>query len=241
MPTWLRRRLEHLRRVLWAPLTGFLGGAYAALGLATWIRDEFFPAHRDDILLKWLPSWSYETWIITGLIVLVLVILNGSYRAVHGEYDLLGNIQQVAIGNNPLGVGVILVVRIRNVGAPTIINDWSLEIETTNGRRIQGAILLDWPELTLGTDTNPRAMVFTKDKDLMERTIHTPISTGSQLFGVAAFVVQGVEKKIIQQEGTKILLRYKDVRENEHSATHVVRGEDTGAVAYLPGIGRTAQ
>jgi hypothetical protein len=236
LPRWARKRLEHGKRILWRPLLKTLGGIYAVLAFMTW----FLPAPIHDwVPFAWLRSLPVTTWVIAALGLLLIVSVEGSYRIVQGEYDLVSDIRQIVVGLAGGTVGVTMVAGVRNLGAPTILHGWSLKIVLPSHRVIEGSQLVGWKQLTLGTAGKPEAQVFTKAHDLMEQTIHTPIPTGGQVSGVASFLVQGVDKALITQRGTNVRLTFLDVRGNEHTAEHLMTGQPGDAMAYIPGIGST--
>src|SRR5258708_7134297 len=154
------------------------------------------------------------------------------------EYDLGCDIEQVITGIVGGAVGATVVAGIRNMGAQTTLGDWSLEIVLPHRQVIRTKDqIMGWQQLTLGTPGNPQAQVFTRASDLMEQTIHTPIPAGGRVHGVAAFVVSGVDMALIVQRGTKVRLKYRDVREAEHSGEYLMTGRNMGPLAYFPGIG----
>jgi hypothetical protein len=78
-----RTRLDHWRSILWGPLLKILGVAYTILGLASFIRGEFLPT-RGGPLIGFIPTWPFTTWLMIGLGLVLVVVLEGSYRVVSG-------------------------------------------------------------------------------------------------------------------------------------------------------------
>jgi hypothetical protein len=178
--------------------------------------------------------WS--TWIILALVFLLVVILEGSYRIL-GKGDLVGTIQQITVGvEGDGGVGIIVVASIRNLGVPTILDRWTLEIELPGGKLIRALHGVGWEKLDLAF-LSGQSQVFTKEHDLMEQTLRQPLQTNAQVFGVARFKVEGMDKSIINQAGTRILLKYQDARGNEYVAQYTMLGRSDGPLPYIPGIG----
>jgi hypothetical protein len=198
---------------------------------------------RDWEPLAWLASVPTTTWAIVGLSLLFLAGLEGSYRLVAGEYDLAAEITHVMTGDQggqTGAIGVILFVTIRNMGAPTTLDTWQLDVTLPNGRRIAGVIGFGWPDLHLDTGTPQAAgktMRLTREHDLMEQTLKNPIPTGSRVVGATPFLVRGVAKELVMQAGTKIRLRFRDIRGNDYVAEQRMTGSRSGAVPYVPGMG----
>ncbi len=240
----LTRRYAHGRAVLWRPLVAFLGVPWAVLGVLTWIRSELLPLpYRDWFMLRWLPSWSLSTWVIIALALLLLVLFEGSYRVRRGGQDLVGDIRRLVVGEaaDGNGVGVSVVAQIRNLGPPTTLDGWSLQVVTPSGRTLIGAYVAGWNEVRIhGPGSQPE--VYTREHDLMEQTIRQPLPNGSQVFGVAQFIIRGVSKEVASQLGTKVRLKFEDIRGNEYSMEMMMRAENIGrAPSYIPGIGPTSE
>lgn len=77
---WLKGRLAHWRAIAWGPVLAVLGGLYALLGLLSFVKGEFLQGFADRPLVKLLPSWSVETWVIVGLAIAAAATLEGSFR-----------------------------------------------------------------------------------------------------------------------------------------------------------------
>lgn len=52
---------------------------WALVQLLTFIRDEFFPKYSHP-LVSILPQWSWQTWVITWLAILLAIVLEGAYK-----------------------------------------------------------------------------------------------------------------------------------------------------------------
>ncbi len=87
MPEREVKRAAVWREVLWSPLVGVVGAVFAVLSGWAFLRDEFLPEryHAKWPVLLLLPHWSWRTWAICGLAVLILFVLEGCYRLVRAD------------------------------------------------------------------------------------------------------------------------------------------------------------
>ena len=86
MGGWLNKRIEFHRksfRVLWIPVM-FLWGLFSN---AATLRDNFLPLEWQQKLatLKLLPKWQWYVWVIGTLIIVIIALVEGSYRAAQSE------------------------------------------------------------------------------------------------------------------------------------------------------------
>lgn len=76
-------RLKHVYLVVVRPVwTWLIAGLLTMMSLAAFLRDEFLTGEQKESwkLLNVLPHWSWELWAIIFLAILILVVLEGSYR-----------------------------------------------------------------------------------------------------------------------------------------------------------------
>ena len=84
MANGFTRRIRHLWITLLHPIwTWLLLGLLGFISLLAWIRDEFLSSALQDELkiIKLLPSWPAITWLLAFSVALLLVLFEGSYRA----------------------------------------------------------------------------------------------------------------------------------------------------------------
>jgi hypothetical protein len=75
------------RRVLWRPFAAVLLGSYSVLAFLNWLKSEFLPAWLQAklqliSLIAILADVPWHWWVIGFLLLLLGVILEGSYQAV---------------------------------------------------------------------------------------------------------------------------------------------------------------
>lgn len=65
---------------------------FAMLGAFQTIRDELPPSWQEKLhLLNILPNWSWQTWVIIPLVIVVFIVLESAYR------ELLHNQEQILL------------------------------------------------------------------------------------------------------------------------------------------------
>jgi hypothetical protein len=113
-------------------VVSFLG----LLGTIAFVRDEFLPPALESKfkLLAILPKWSWYWWVIIALIVMTVVIIEGSFQIVREVVDKLE-----AVGlERPLAFVTIGLDRVRQVVPGTFsIERISREFENAGGRQLR--------------------------------------------------------------------------------------------------------
>jgi hypothetical protein len=115
LPVWIVARLKVWRLVVWRPWVGVVTAVYTLSGVADFVRDKLLPAPWHKAWDKYyvLPNLSWQTWVIVGLMLSVLFVLEGSYQVVSKSQPddhrakliaLLGDL--LAIGQRYVGQNV---------------------------------------------------------------------------------------------------------------------------------------
>jgi hypothetical protein len=76
-------RFQHLYSALIRPAWAWvIVGGFAVISALTWARDEFLSLEQQEAwkIPQLLPHWSIETWTIVGLIVVLILLFEGSFR-----------------------------------------------------------------------------------------------------------------------------------------------------------------
>jgi hypothetical protein len=77
------------------PLLAVLSAALAVLGIGQFIRDELLdPKYQEYKVVSLLPSWSGRTWIIIAMVFVVIVMLEGSYRALSRRDEKFNRLEE---------------------------------------------------------------------------------------------------------------------------------------------------
>jgi hypothetical protein len=180
-------------------------------------------------------------WVIVPVFVLVIALfatfLSQATTSKASQPILKGQIDVVFIGRRSdvnLTVAITLIASIRNLGSPTIVENWSLTISLPSGQHFT-ASLHEIPEkLQLHREGAPPAFVYRSDA-LYEKTISTPLSTGGMQRGVLVFMIDKVRQETVMNPGTKLTLGYQDVTGKNYSLVQPLSGIERN-VPYFPGI-----
>jgi hypothetical protein len=72
---------EFVKELLSSRLTRWVLAAYAIVGFATTIADQFSPDKSARLKAVYLlPKWHWRTWVILGLVTVVLVLLDSAHK-----------------------------------------------------------------------------------------------------------------------------------------------------------------
>jgi len=87
MGNWLGRRLSFWKQALWRPVVWVTSGVFGILWILEFFRDEFFsPAIQERFrLLNLVAHWQWRTWLLAFLGVLLVSLLEGSYRVIESS------------------------------------------------------------------------------------------------------------------------------------------------------------
>jgi hypothetical protein len=61
--------------------------ALTILSVATLIRDEGPPSWAKYKILRYLPDWNWQTWLVLVVIVLFVAVFEGAYRLYQQEQE----------------------------------------------------------------------------------------------------------------------------------------------------------
>ena len=131
------------------------------------------------------------------------------------------------------GTAAVMVATVRNLGPPSIADDWSLSINLPGRTDTLNPGLMDFNfkhpgPIYVGGDIIPF------DKLLYRETL-TPIATGDKKQGIIAFFVYGMTMKELTQKGTELTLTCHNIAGTAITATAVVTGNNEGH-RHFPGL-----
>lgn len=215
---WVIAVLEHWH--------GYVSGTVLAFGL------ELIKKFRE-----WEPSKRvFAAIVAVGLILSMFATWHEEYEKTHPglklSLDEWGFADSVGDNNgksliNSYGTPSIIIATVRNLGAQSIADDWSLHISLPGKTEVIEARLMDFdlpnqPPIHIEGDTIPLSKI------LYKQTM-TPIVTGDKKRGLLGFFVEGIAKKELAQKGTKITLTCHDVAGNKiTSPTVELTGNNEG-------------
>lgn len=134
---------------------------------------------------------------------------------------------------NTKGVPAIVSATLRNLGPPTIADDWELSIKLPGQKEVLKPRLMDFnlpnqPPINIHGETVPL------NKLLYKETM-APIATGDKREGILAFFVDDKTLADVEQVGTQITLSCRDIAGNLIKSDLVWNGTG-GQFQHSPGL-----
>lgn len=110
---------------MWRPGVAVVYGVYTVLAIGQFFRDEIFSADQQKWrLLRFLPTWPLWGWMLLGLVILLIVILEGSYRVVASRDDRIRELKAQASDRASL--------TIEYVPEPPMLTPWVYSVRIGN-------------------------------------------------------------------------------------------------------------
>jgi hypothetical protein len=83
MDNWFSHRIIFWKQALWRPVVWVTSGLFALYWVLEFFRDEFLSSDQQEQyrLLHFIPYWQWRTWLLTLAVILLVSLLEGSYRA----------------------------------------------------------------------------------------------------------------------------------------------------------------
>ncbi len=148
--------------------------------------------------------------------------------------EIRANISQITLHpdfEDKNSTGIFLVVSIRNVGDPTSLADWKLEVKFTDGTISEGLLMVIPSTVTLQGDIGIQKYY---GRDALYNLTLAPIAKGVLLRGVLWFNIPNIKPEAFLL-GTQFKLKFKDVLEREYFATMTISSK-AGELLYYPGL-----
>lgn len=131
----------------------------------------------------------------------------------------------------PSSTLLTLVVSVKNVGDPSVLEDCSSTVTFADGSQIIGRRLVVPEPLTL--EGHEGKQVFLPGSALYDR-MATPLAKGGKTMGISMFTLPNISSESLR-EGTKVHLSCKDVIGNTIEAVHSL-GPQRGSPQFFPGL-----
>ena len=131
---------------------------------------------------------------------------------------------------------IIMTVAINNLGAPTSLHGWDLQVTLPDGTTA-AADLVSLPAvpLKLGNDYWLHGA-----DDVVEKTAQNPIPQGGTSVGLAAFTVD-VPLSAVARNQTELALSFRDVANHQWKAARTLTGKSSEAPVHMPGLMKPEQ
>ena len=126
------------------------------------------------------------------------------------------------VPGQPDNLAISLVVLVENVGADSVAQGWSLEV---NSPTVQGTKQLE-PVRVNGVVELPgtKTTVDLAKEDLALKTADAPIAKSKQVEGVLTFVLPQASERTLNGSSTSLILHFKDGAGNSYQTAKAVIG-----------------
>lgn len=150
--------------------------------------------------------------------------------------QLSGSIDRMGLGESAqFGAGAFLILSIRNNGAPSIVETWSVTVKTHQRGMLRGQLLATPGTFTLGQ--GPGAWQLNQADLIYEKTL-TPIPQGGRVTGWLGAAFGDVPRGELWCPGVVWTVSFADSTGAKHQASWAVSGnEPSNFTSYYPGAG----
>ncbi len=135
---------------------------------------------------------------------------------------------------------VTIMLRLENLGAPSITQGWKLEVTLADGSVHQGRkVIPSFGSMNYSADDHKRdaEMIFHSTDDIEEKTSETAVERGAAKSGAIFFELKDVNYLIPRQKGTKFTLSFHDITGRTYEQTYtMVGGPKLDEPIYVPGL-----
>jgi hypothetical protein len=209
-----------LIQLMWAYITT------AFIRLLAWLfRVSLQGQHRE------LAFW----FVVPGSLLVLTLFLTQATGHTKAPW-LTGHIDAAAVGGPDAAAGatVTLIASVRNLGAPSVVEGWSLSVELPTRQTFSGQPFHVPERVTLHHEGGATVSISGEDA-LANKTVPTPLQTGGMQRGVLLFRFDQLARQSISQPGTKLILYYHDVTGKRYS-TEAALGAIQKNFSYFPGL-----
>ena len=153
---------------------------------------------------------------------------------------LAGEIQLYIAGVVPeLQTAIMLLVRVSNVGSPSIVRDWALTVVLPSGKEIRARNIFIPITITMPT---PKGLRVFRQEDALYNKTTTPIPNGGEQTGILLFEIPDLPPKSsttlpdeLRESGAKVVLEFHDIKNKRYTCSKVVSGTPDSDIFYYPG------
>lgn len=155
--------------------------------------------------------------------------------------DLVLTMEEVAVGRTRTEMddpdsNVFIVAALANHGAPSIAEQWSLEVALPGEKPFQVPPLMMRKGARISFDDGAsQRFTLAQDDSLYERALAQPLQQGAKIRGIIAFNIKDISSDRLQRAGTLYTLTCTDVFGAKSTSSLAFRGENSGFHMY-PGF-----
>ena len=135
----------------------------------------------------------------------------------------IGNVSIYPVPGRREDLALSLVAVVRNSGAPSIAQGWSLEVKSPSGRVaavVEPVHISGYVEMP---GTNGTKVDLSKE-DLALKTAQVAIAKGARVNGILTFVLSKTSESDVSNNNTSLILHFKDSQGNPYQAPKSVIG-----------------
>ncbi len=200
---------------------GWLMAGIGALGIGIWERFRKKPILPINFL------------VIASIFIFVATFL--AWRDEHNKFkpEIRSAIDGIYIATKTDFPEILIIANIKNLGDPTGIEGWRLDIKFPDGKQITAnnfRIFLTNISMEL-----PTGVIKLDKKDALYNKAINPINKGAIVRGFMVFIMPDFKRESIKLTGTQIKLSFEDIVHQIHSATVTVSPQ-TFEPSYFPGL-----
>lgn len=193
-----------------------------------------------------IPPWAWISLLLIALLVTPFVAIHKlrlqrdqltqqiERQRRKSEPELVGAIEQSVVGEVQGFVRLILFIKIRNLGMPSIVDPWSVFLTIAGAQEKQIQIVHPDGPIPIRLSDGRKVTIESSDA-IYNKTNSQPIPTGGQVTGFIACLIRDVPLKVLDQPGNRIAIRCWDVTGKQYSFDATIP-EVTSDLEYIPGL-----
>ncbi len=151
--------------------------------------------------------------------------------------ELSGFIDEIAMGHPPDGsnqTAVFLKVSVRNKGAPSVAEAWTVNVEVPGKGNFHCQIMHSDTAFTLMRSDGGPPMVYTPGETIYDKTA-SPVEHNGMKRGILASTLQGLKQEEVWQAGTVIRVTFEDINGKVIPFERTMTAEKNQPM-YYPGV-----
>jgi hypothetical protein len=135
----------------------------------------------------------------------------------------IGNVSLYPVPNNREDLAVSLVVSVTNVGTPSTVQGWNLEV-TSPGHPVPAGLAPVHVNGVVEMPGSPGKKVDLGKEDLALKTASAPMAKNAHINGILTFVIPKTTEAQLSNNSTRLVLHFKDALGNPYQTPPGVLG-----------------
>jgi hypothetical protein len=243
MPT---TRQQAWKKLVWRRSVIVISIATVFLSTSTFWWDEFFPSLTRPHLAVFLHAIALWYWVIGGLLLIIVLVVEEALKAINeSEARLEEHTARTAMPNVSIVVHqtriiaslgyIVTVLSVRNTGAPSIVDRWSMTLGDYPEQKVHKVTLTD--DLIRPTSNGQSVTYYAVDQ-LPKKVAEQPIPAGGKKVGWMLWKVPDFDLKSLIKDTTAVVelnITARDVMGKLITAENKAGSHDDIS-AYYPGM-----